>query len=167
MTGTAAHTGPATGKWLFKQDWAFNTAPDFGDVRVYAKALLVVARGDGVISPEERDWVLGYIAALTGSDAQLQQELADYAADDDVVALVETASAVTLHSRTPLIFDALRACDADGDLAPGEIEQIKRMASALGITEEAVDRLKEFYFEEKAARVARIAAVFPQGTPYF
>ncbi|MFB6894735.1 hypothetical protein ACFCX4_36265 [Kitasatospora sp. NPDC056327] len=164
MTEAVAYTEP--GAWLFRQDWAFSSVPEFGDIRVYAKALLVVARGDGILAPEERDWVLGYIGVLTGGDDELLRELADYKAEDDVVALVESSEVVTRVARRPLVFDALRACDADGAIAPGEIEQIKRMAEALGITGETVDRFKDAYLEEKAVRTARIAAVFPDGTPF-
>ncbi|MFJ5228385.1 hypothetical protein ACIQBJ_00670 [Kitasatospora sp. NPDC088391] len=166
MTGAVAAAGPGTAMWLFGQDWTFTTVPDFGDIRAYAKALLVAARGDGVLAPEERDWVLGYIGTLTGGDRGLLRELAAYPADEDVVALVEGSAVLSRVARVPLVFDALRACDADGVIAPGEIEQIKRLAAALGIPEETVDRLQEAHHREKAARAARIALVFPDGTPY-
>ncbi|NML52455.1 hypothetical protein HHL19_18555 [Streptomyces sp. R302] len=166
MTEAMAYAGPGTGMWLFRQDWTFTTVPDFGDIRVYAKALLVAAKGDGVLAQEERDWVLGYIAVLAGGNQDLLRELAEYPADEDVVALLESSQVLTRVARVPLVFDALRACDADGVIAPGELEQIKRLAAALGIAEETVDRLLEVHRREKEAHAARIAAIFPEGTPF-
>ncbi|MFJ1753951.1 hypothetical protein [Kitasatospora sp. NPDC088134] len=166
MTEATAYAGPGTAGWLFRQDWAFSTLPDFGDIRIYAKALLVAAKGDGVLAPEERDWVLGYMGTLTGGNPDLLRELAAYPADEDVVALVESSEVLARVTRVPLVFDALRACDADGVIAPGELEQIKRLAAALGVPEETVDRLREAHRQEKQAREARIAAVFPEGTPF-
>ncbi|MER6912681.1 hypothetical protein ABT354_13520 [Streptomyces sp. NPDC000594] len=164
MAVPAAEPGPLARTWLFRHEWGFNSSPGDSDILTYAKALLICARGDGVITREERDWVLGYIAAFSGDAPGLLEEIAAYPAEDDVVELV-TGSEIVDHSRGALIFDALRACDADGALAPGEIERIKQAAGALGIGEDTVDRLRELYQEEKATRGARIALLYPGGSP--
>ncbi|WP_208866026.1 hypothetical protein [Kitasatospora cheerisanensis] len=78
---------------------------------------------------------------------------------------MESSEVLARVARVPLVFDALRACDADGVLAPGELEQIKRPAGALGVTEETVDRLREAHRQEEQAHAVPIAAVFPEGTP--
>ncbi|EDY52874.1 TerB family tellurite resistance protein [Streptomyces clavuligerus] len=163
MALSAAELSLLARRWVFKQEWDFDDTPTEGDIGIYAKALLVCAKGDGVISREERDWVLGYFAAFCGDAAQLA-ELADYPADDDVVDLV-TRSTVIDNSRGALIFDALRACAADGDLAPGEVARVKQAAAALGIAEDTVERLKELYFQERGARAARNALLYPGGSP--
>ncbi|MGX2992934.1 TerB family tellurite resistance protein [Streptomyces sp. JNUCC 64] len=163
MAPSAAETGRFAQEWLFKQEWNFDNSPRTGDIDTYARALLVCAKGDGVISLRERDWVLGYYAAFAGHPEGLAR-LAVYPGDDDIVDLV-TRSAVVNGSRGALVFDALRACDADGDLAPGEVARIKRAATALGVDEDTVDRLKELYLQEKAARTARNALLYPDGSP--
>ncbi|MFD5558817.1 hypothetical protein ACFWIA_33935 [Streptomyces sp. NPDC127068] len=150
-------------KWLFRQEWDFAARPDDRDIGLYAKALLVCAKGDGVISQQERDWVLGYFAAYCG-DAETLEELAVYPAEDDVTTLV-TRSAIVYETRGSLVFDALRACDADGELTADEVARIKQAAAALEISGETVERLKELYLQEKTARSERNTLLYPEGSP--
>ncbi|KDN80611.1 hypothetical protein [Kitasatospora cheerisanensis] len=75
MAEADACAGPGTGMWLFRQDWTFTAVPDFGGIRIYAKALLVAVKGDGVLAPGERDRVLGYMATLIGGNREFLREL--------------------------------------------------------------------------------------------
>lgn len=133
------------------------------DFNAYMKSLLICAKGDGVLSEPERDWVLGYCAAL-GGDASLVDELTTYTADDDLEGMISQASVANV-GRGAMVFDAIRACDADGELAPGEMAAIKQAASALGLPEETVDRLRELYEQERDARNARNNLLYPNGAP--
>ncbi|MFE0062980.1 hypothetical protein [Streptomyces sp. NPDC059003] len=148
--------------WLFKHDWGFDTKPSAGDFDAYMRSLLVCAKGDGAVSAEERNWVLGYCAAL-GGDPELIQRLETYPADDELTELVLREPVVDA-SRRALVFDAIRACDADGELASGELESIREMAGLLGVAD-SVDRLHELYRQEEKARADRLAVIFPDGAP--
>ena len=151
-------------EWHLKDDWGFTEKPDQDEYTVYMKTLLVCAKGDGVLSPEERNWVLGYCAA-NGGGAQLVEELAAYPADDDIRELITGQTPVAYASRRTLVYDALRASDADGVLDPRELAAIKRAATELEVPEDVVDRLYDLYKQEKAIKQARIALVWPAGVP--
>lgn len=149
-------------KWLFKNEWGFGAKPTADDFEAYHKALMICAKGDGVLAPEERDWVIGYSVAM-GADPALVEELSTYAADDDVVAIISRAR-VADKDRGACIFDAMRACAADGELAPAELESIRKMANRLGVGD-LVDRLYELHQQEERVRAERNKLLYPSGTP--
>jgi tellurite resistance protein len=157
----AAFAGLAP-RWEFRQHWNFGQVPPRLAVNDYMKALLICAKGDGEISAPEREWVVGY-SAVMGGGQELAEELAVYQGEDDLAELVSREPSVNA-SRGALVYDALRACDADGELAPGELESIRRMAHALGVPE-VVDPLHEAYRAEKENRRYRLALTHPAGTP--
>src|SRR5215210_6979682 len=91
--------------WLFKELWGLDAVPDVADFDVFMKAVLTCANGDGQLTARERDWVVGYCAALGGPDTLLE-ELRAYPADEDISELVERRPPV-VQSRRALVYDAL------------------------------------------------------------
>lgn len=55
------------------------------------------------------------------------------------------------------------AAGSDGDLSEEKISTIRRMASRIGVSDEAVDEFLSLYREEQDLRARRIKAVFPIG----
>ncbi|WP_018348708.1 TerB family tellurite resistance protein [Longispora albida] len=148
-------------EWLFAKEWGIGAKPEAGDFGAYAKAMMICAKGDGVLAREERDYVRGNCAAFGGSP-ELVAELATYTADDDVVETIAQAR-IADASRAAVVLDAFRTCDADGDIAPGEVSAIRKMANRLGV--DNVDDIHQYFLEEKALRAARIRLVYPDGPP--
>ncbi|MER7826258.1 hypothetical protein ABTX85_27275 [Streptomyces sp. NPDC096097] len=159
---TSVQTDLLGPEWLFKHEWGFGAKGSDADFDAYMKSLLICCKGDGTISDEERHWVLGYCAAL-GGDPALIQELTTYSADDDITEMI-TGGEVANASRGALVFDAIRACDADGTLPEAELAAIRKLAELLGVGE-LVDQAHAMHKQEKAARDARNALLYPNGTP--
>ncbi|MGW2157956.1 hypothetical protein [Nonomuraea sp. NPDC001699] len=64
MTTTDLTPQQLGGNWLLKAEADYDSAPSGTDYTAYAKAVMVCAKGDGEISAPERDWILGFFAAL-------------------------------------------------------------------------------------------------------
>jgi uncharacterized membrane protein YebE (DUF533 family) len=150
--------------WLFKELWGFDAVPSVADFDVFMKAVLTCANGDGQLTARERDWVVGYCAALGGPDTLLE-ELRAYPADEDTSQLVERRPPV-VQSRRALVYDAIRACAADGDIREGERAVIRRLAAQIGVPEDVVQALEKIYQDERTIRQKRLDLVFPEGRPY-
>jgi len=134
------------------------------DYEAFGKVLLTCANGDGRIAPDERAWVIGFLDAY-GAPAQLLEALKTYAGTDDLVKLVDSSPTVKM-SATSALYDAVRACMADGELAPGETAALEKTATALGLGAGVVAELVKLYHDEKALRARRLAAIFPSGVPF-
>lgn len=144
--------------WFLRHRWNFRAAPPEHDLVLYLEAVLVCARGDGGVSPPERDWVVGYGAALGLSERALAA-LRAYPAADDLSPDFLRGAGVWMSARS-LLFDAILACDADNDYTPGEAQAIRRAAAALGVPEADVVALEALHREEKALRARRLELTF-------
>lgn len=152
-------------RWFLYFDRGFEDKPTDLDYDSYCKSLLACANGDGTLTPEEREWVIGYCAASGGSDQPLE-DLRRYPATDDIHVVMSKSAPVSSYGVRRLVLDALRASGADGDLNAGELKVIRRMASQLNISAHAVSRLEQLYAKEQALREKRIHLLFPDGNPY-
>jgi hypothetical protein len=64
------------------------------------------------------------------------------------------------------LYDAVRACCADGELAAGEIAALEKVAVAMGIDAAKVRALIELYDEEQKLKQKRLRLTFPAGLPF-
>jgi uncharacterized tellurite resistance protein B-like protein len=149
--------------WLFKEKYTFDRAPKSEGYSEYLKSLLICANGDGELTQAERDWVLGYAAAYGASDS-LIEELKSYKANEDIEQVVSQNKASD-HYHLSLIYDAIKACSADGDYSGSEQATVKKMATKLGIAEDTVKEIESICQEEDKLRQKRIALMYPSGTP--
>ena len=69
MTTTIEDIRKIIGEWVYKYTLNFKQLPQ-GAIEAFAKALLIAAKGDSVISQAERDWVVGLTAAQGASDVK-------------------------------------------------------------------------------------------------
>lgn len=69
MTTTIEDIRKIIGEWVYKYTLNFKQPPQ-GAIEAFAKALLIAAKGDSVISQAERDWVVGLTAAQGASDVK-------------------------------------------------------------------------------------------------
>ncbi len=125
----------------------------------YAKSLFICVNGDGQISPPERQWILGYLAASGLSDHALEL-METYDGEDDLEDLLNTSTLVRA-SAGPLLYDALRACEADGPLDPDERAQLARMADHFGLGEEILTELEAVVQKERDLRQHRHDLMVP------
>jgi uncharacterized tellurite resistance protein B-like protein len=149
--------------WLFKEKYAFNEAPKFEGYSEYLKSLLICANGDGELTQAERDWVLGHAAAY-GASNSLIEELKSYKANEDIEQVVSQGNASGDY-RFSLIYDAIKACSADGEYSGSEQATVKKMATKLGIAEDTVKEIESICQEEDKLRKKRIALMYPSETP--
>lgn len=149
--------------WSFKDKANFNALPDEKTFESYMKAILVCANGDGTLAPEERDWAVGHAAAF-GAPDWLVDELKTYKADEEIESLV-SVTPETNASRRFLIYDAIRACSADGAYSDRERTLVIRMAAKLGLSEELVREIEGICLEEARLREKRLKVVYPEGPP--
>ncbi|NER25240.1 MAG: DUF533 domain-containing protein [Symploca sp. SIO1B1] len=169
MVATTAEIGFAReiiAKWYFKElwDWDLDTIPTDEELSPFLKSNLVVANGDGEISEEERKWITGKGAAAGASDSLLK-ELETYPANEDILEVVTRAPA-TNKSRRAAIYFAVRAAASDKTYTEGEKASVRKLAQAIGISEELVNEIEDLCLEEQRLKEKRIALCFPEGDPF-
>ena len=64
------------------------------------------------------------------------------------------------------IFDAIRACTADHTYTDGERAEVRRVASRLGVGDEALAAIESLARDEGELRRRRIDVVFGESVPY-
>jgi tellurite resistance protein len=150
-------------RWFFRKEWSFKNLPPAEDYRTFGQALLVCVNGDGELMPAERDWVIGYLASK-GATEQILAELTAYRATDDIASVVSRSDIVN-RARRAVVFDAIRACSADGEFSPAERATVRKLAAALDVPDDVVEQLEAAHLDEVRATARRIKLVFPEGTP--
>lgn len=149
--------------WMIKELYGLNAIPPAQDYVVGVKATLVCAKGDGVLTPEERDWVVGRAAALRNPGYELAKT---YAADEDLQDVLGNSSIWEKSGRRMIVYLAIKACSSDGEYHPDEREKVHSMAKTLGVAAEVVAQIEQQCVEEAEMRAKRIALLLPDGNPY-
>jgi tellurite resistance protein len=158
----ATNVGQLARAWLAQEIWGIAPRED-RDLAAVAKAVLICAQGDGQLTPAERDWVIGSYAAR-GVSAALLDELRAYEGKDDIAHVLAGTSVQHAAPRV-VVYTAMQACAADGELHPREMAAIVKMGGLLGVSEDVVKQLKAVHDEEQAVRLKRIKLAFPDGPP--
>jgi uncharacterized tellurite resistance protein B-like protein len=123
------------------------------DNMAYAKALIVCAKGDGVISPKEREWLIGYMTT-TGVSPSVVEMVKTYDGEDSLAELMKASPGMQTFRRG-MLYDALRICASDGELHPAELDRIRHMADLVGISRETLAELEQILVEEEKLRKRR------------
>ncbi|GET43654.1 TerB family tellurite resistance protein [Microseira wollei] len=175
MTGATSQIDPIRQmalKWYYQELWG----PDFGDIDeigveefkeaqiIFLKSLLVAANGDGKVTPKERQWVIGR-GAVAGVPESILKELENYPADEDITELI-ARTVPNQKSGRGVIYFAINAAASDGEYNEGEKATIRKVAQALGISEEVVQEIENLYLEEQRVKEKRIALCLPDGSPF-
>ncbi|HVK64689.1 MAG TPA: hypothetical protein VM694_09450 [Polyangium sp.] len=149
--------------WLFKDKAGFGAIPSDDTFVSYMKAVLICANGDGTLAPEERDWVIDHFAAF-GAPEALLDAMKSYKADEDIEQVISGTPEANACRRF-LVYDAIRACSADGEFGERERAMVIRMATKLGLTEDLVRQIEALWLEEARYREKRLTLVYPEGPP--
>ncbi|GET44404.1 TerB family tellurite resistance protein [Microseira wollei] len=160
---TSDSTRKMIGNWFYRQSLNFKQQPADDVIEYFAKALLIAAKGDRVLSQAERDWVVGLTAAKGGSE-QLIEELKNYSADEDVEQVI-ASHPFSDQGRRTLIYTAIQACGADGEYNEAEKACIRKIAALLKVSEDVVKEIEELCEQEKAQFQKRIKLLYPDGHP--
>jgi uncharacterized tellurite resistance protein B-like protein len=153
------------GLWLLREMWGFPAGVPEDERLDYLRAIMACARGDGVLHPGERDWVIGYGAAC-GAYQSTVNALERYEADEDVLDILERNMPSAQSWARVALFDAIRAAAADHDYDDDEKRAIRRVAARLGIDDRIVTALEAVYLAEQELKQKRIGLVFGDEVPY-
>jgi hypothetical protein len=151
--------------WLIKEKLNFDKIPNPDAYDGYLKSVLVCANGDGTLTAAERDWVIGFAVAFGASDS-LIEKLKSYPANEDIEQLI-SASPASDGSRRFLIYDAIKACSADGQYSEPERATVIKMANKLGVNQDVVQQIEQICVEEASLRLKRLELMYPDGIPVF
>ncbi len=154
------------GLWFFQDTfgWHLSELPPNDTYEALTKAMLICAKGDGVLAPEERDWIIGF-SAVRGMSLPLIEEMKNYEATEDIEQVISRTSQA-IKAKRAAIYYAIKACSADSEYHEGEQAYVRKMAGLIGVSEEEVSQLEAMYFEEKKLREKRVELLFPDGLPY-
>ena len=155
----------AGGLWLLREMWDFPEGVPEDDRVDYLKTIMVTARADGDLGQAEKEWVIGYGAAC-GAPQETVDALEAYDAGENVTDILERNMPIANTWGRVAVFDAIRASHADHDYDDEERASVRRIASALGVTDEVVAEIEQLVIEEQELKAKRIALVFGSETPY-
>ena len=151
-------------RFFMKQFVGFGMVPEDHVQEIYAKAMLICAKGDGVLHDDERAWVRGYFAS-TGAPDHVLAIVESYQADDDINDVLALDERTARMAARNLVFDALRVCEADGDLSEAERDTIYDVGVKMGLTRREVEQVEGAYLVYKAAFVNKMTVLFPHEAP--
>ena len=149
-------------QWIMNQLYGMKTIPANEDYEALIKGVLICTKGDGVLAPEERNWVAGRAAAYHIPGYELAKT---YEANEELLDVLSQSPTMGSNPRV-IIYVAIQACAADGEYNSGEKAAVRKLATLLGIEEDVVTQIEKLYTEEAKIREQRIALMFPNGTPY-
>merc|ERR1711865_508888 len=150
--------------WIYREALEFKSVPPPGDFKGYGEAILNCCKGDGVIHDKEREFVLGYFKTFGCNDETL-----DYLKAYDGGVSMETAISGSMQLKMcskAAIYDAIRACMGDGDLAEDELNCIKGLGSQIEVTNDQVNDIVAVYKAELAVKNLRLKITYPGGAPF-
>lgn len=155
-----------SGLWFFQDTfgWHLSDLPPNDTYEALTKAMFICAKGDGVITPEERDWIIGF-SAIKGMSLSLLDDLKNYDAMEDLAEVISRTFQAAKAKRAAIYY-AIRACSADANYHEGEQVAIRKLANAIDVSEDEVKQLEEMCLEEQRLREKRVNLLFPDGLPY-
>lgn len=131
----------------------------------FAKAMMICAAGDGTLAGEELDYVLGFVANSGGTYELIEELRALDITKLDPLELLDKTERPGLFVHA-LIYQSIKASDADGVLEEREEQTIRAMAMMLGVSPGEVERLFALHEEEKEFLRRKMETMFPSGHPW-
>ncbi len=122
------------------------------DLHLGAKAMLLCAGGNTVITQAERDWTIGYLTAAGDSERVI--DMVRTYDDSDRLEDVMALPSMSMLARG-VLYDGIRICAADGPLTAQEWARLTRSIDILGVPAETLASLAEIIEGEHALRRRR------------
>ncbi len=143
--------------------YGHQNVPKRSDFEHAWKAIKAVGTGDGQLTDTERLHLLGKMCAI-GTPPDIVDVVMAFdehsASPESLVAGIDVPDEVRAGTGAWVVYEGISLAMSDGDLAEGELDAIRRTASAMGVTAETVDALAEQCSEEAAVRERRIRTLF-------
>jgi uncharacterized membrane protein YebE (DUF533 family) len=157
-------------RWLFKEQWNFVEVPSFEEFSAYSSAVLAAASGDGVLHPDERNWIVGYFATIGLPD----EAIATFQQAEATRLATESAERLVAFRNTPagqvscrgLVYDCIRAASADATYNADESRVVHQIARHLGIDDDITAAIEAVHRQELEHKAARLRLLFPDGIPF-
>ncbi len=123
------------GLWFFQDTfgWHLSELPPNETYEALTKAMLICAKGDGVLAPEERDWIIGF-SAVRGMQPTLIEEMKKYEATEDIEEVI-SRTPQAIKAKRAAIYYAIKACSADAEYHKNEQAYVRKMAGLIGVSE--------------------------------
>ncbi len=153
-------------RFFLQQFVGFSMIPEDHVQEIYAKALLICAKGDGVLHDDERAWVRGYFAS-TGAPDHVLALIETYQGDDDINDVLALDERTARMAARNIVFDALRVCAADDELSSRERDTIFGVGVKMGLTHREVEQVEAAYRVYTAALENKMTVLFPHEAPPF
>ena len=149
-------------RFIFSHYYGIKTMPTESDHEAAMKAVMICAKGDGTLSDEEKAWISG-MSAMVGNPFYTLAHT--YAADEPIEDIVAASPWLSQFGGRMIVFEAIRASAADGELHAEEIAVITRLARAIGVDESVVSTLVQQHQDEVALMQRRIQTLWPEASP--
>lgn len=123
------------------------------DIQTKLKAIFICAAADGEISEAESRWIQGLSLAL-GCSVEFIETLKHYSGEDSEEVFQTLANNVHRSASwsNAVIYQAIRACAADGEFTDKEKEKIDSMAKQLNVSKNTVSDIIAVFKEEEALK---------------
>ncbi len=150
--------------WIFNYFFGFTELPDKEIDNLFNEAALLCNGGDGEVSGEELEWLLGF-AAAKGADMDALSRLEEMSSSIDTT-LLRTME-IPEKLKKALIYCAISASSADGVYHVMEGEMIRKIANNIGLSDHVVEQIEDLCEKEDGLRLRRIQLLFPKGSKDF
>ena len=146
--------------WTLNYLFGLSQLPEKTVDELFNQALLLCSSGDGEVSGEELDWLLGFAAAKGADEAELQRLLQmSKSIDTKLLFGLEIPEKL----KKPLIYCAINVSSADGIYHVMEGEMMRKIANRLGISDYIVEQIEDLCKREDELRLRRILLLSPEG----
>lgn len=142
--------------------YGHTNVPHDSDFEFAWKAVKAIVAGDGVISEAERLHLVGKMCAiLTPQDVVERVMSWDERSEAPAALLAQVGVPPQIRRATGawIVYEGLSAALADGELEPGELAVVHKVAQTLEVPSETVDALHEIVVAESKLRQRRIEAL--------
>jgi tellurite resistance protein len=146
--------------WTLNYIFGLSESPGKDVDQLFNRAVLLCAGGDGEVSGEELQWLLGFAAAKGADEAELQRlrEMSD-SIDLKLLGTLEIPEKL----KKALIYCAIKASSAEGVYHAMEGEMIRKIANRLGLSDYIVEQIEDLCKREDELRLRRIQLLSPDG----
>ncbi|UJR29847.1 hypothetical protein I4U23_017390 [Adineta vaga] len=151
------------GDWIFKHFWHSDMRPSNMLVCEYTKILMNVAAADGVLADEERKWILGNFLAKGGSDDMYTFFKNYNPSKAEIDATLDVRPTFAHEVSRAIIFEAIQAASADGDLHKEERNAVYRLGRSMKLEDSEIEQIEKLVETETAHRNKVVDTLFPKG----
>jgi len=119
------------------------------DIEDKVQALFICVAADGTVSEAEKNWIYGS-ALARGISVELLEKMPGKASANskEIIARIKN-SPRSLEESKRLIYNAIRACAADGEISQKERNKIGEFAQEFGLSDKFVKELFSLFTEEQ------------------